>query len=204
MLKIDSVRATYENNTVLNDLSYTFEDKNKYALIGTSGIGKTTLLNILCGIRKADGGTVISDYSRPSYIFQDPRLFPWMTALENVELVCNDKERAKDILLSLLKDTNALKNFPNELSGGMKQRVSIARALAYDGDIVFMDEPFQGLDAETRQEVRKLVFESLADKTVIMITHDIEDTKYCDVILRLCGSPVTELLTEESGSCTIE
>ena len=204
MLKIDSVRATYENNTVLNDLSYTFEDKNKYALIGTSGIGKTTLLNILCGIRKADGGTVISDYSRPSYIFQDPRLFPWMTALENVELVYNDKERAKDILLSLLKDTNALKNFPNELSGGMKQRVSIARALAYDGDIVFMDEPFQGLDAETRQEVRKLVFESLADKTVIMITHDIEDTKYCDVILRLCGSPVTELLTEESGSCTIE
>ena len=204
MLKIDSVRATYENNTVLNDLSYTFEDKNKYALIGTSGIGKTTLLNILCGIRKADGGTVISDYSRPSYIFQEPRLFPWMTAIENVELVCKDKEKAKDILLSLLKDTNALKNFPNELSGGMKQRVSIARALAYDGDIVFMDEPFQGLDAETRQEVRKLVFESLADKTVIMITHDIEDTKYCDVILRLCGSPVTELLTEESGSCTIE
>ena len=138
MLKIDSVRATYENNTVLNDLSYTFEDKNKYALIGTSGIGKTTLLNILCGIRKADGGTVISDYSSPSYIFKDPRLFPWMTALENVELVYNDKERAKDILLSLLKDTNALKNFPNELSGGMKQRVSIARALAYDGDIVFI------------------------------------------------------------------
>ena len=204
MLKIDSVCAVYESNTVLSNLSYTFEDKKKYAIVGTSGIGKTTLINILCGTRKADGGSVISDYSRPSYIFQEPRLFPWITALENVELVSKDRSKAKNILRSLLKDNEALEKFPYELSGGMKQRVSIARALAYDSDIVFMDEPFQGLDPETRQEVRQLVFECLKNKTVIMITHDIADTEYCDVILRLSGSPVTELITEESGSCTIE
>ena len=143
MLKIDSVCAVYESNTVLSNLSYTFEDKKKYAIVGTSGIGKTTLINILCGTRKADGGSVISDYSRPSYIFQEPRLFPWITALENVELVSKDRSKAKSILRSLLKDNEALEKFPNELSGGMKQRVSIARALAYDSDIVFMDEPLK-------------------------------------------------------------
>ena len=194
----------YDNNVVLDGLSYTFEDKKIYALVGASGIGKTTLMNILCGTKKPDGGTVSSDHLRPSYIFQEARLFPWMTAIENVELVCKDKQKAKDILLSLLRDNDALSKYPNELSGGMKQRVAIARALAYDGDIFFMDEPFHGLDADTRQEVRQIVFQYVNNRTVIMITHDMEDTEYCNVILRLGGSPVTKLITEESGRRTIE
>ena len=200
MLKIDSLRAVFDKNVVISELSYQFEDGKKYAITGASGIGKTTLINILCGLKPPDAGHIESSYKRPAYIFQDPRLFPWLTALENVTLVCNDKQRATYILTSLLNDTAAVEKYPHELSGGMKQRVAIARALAYEGDILFMDEPFRGLDENTRRNVRNFVFDHARDKTVIMITHDAEDTESCDVVLKMVGSPVTELLAEESGN----
>lgn len=204
MLKIDSLTATFETQKVIDRLTYEFQDRKKYAIIGPSGIGKTTLLNILCGLKKPDGGSVESSYTRPSYVFQDSRLFPWLTALENVNIVCNDKQKSENILTSLLNDPEAIYKYPHELSGGMKQRVAIARALAYGGDIIFMDEPFKGLDSDMRRTVRNFVFDYIEDKTVIMITHDMEDTEKCDVILKMNGSPVTELATEESGSATNE
>ena len=204
MLKIDSLRAVFDKNIVIDELSYEFKDGKKYAITGASGIGKTTLINILCGLKSPDSGHIQSSYTRPAYIFQEPRLFPWLTALENVILVCDDKKRARDILTSLLNDTEDIDKYPHELSGGMKQRVAIARALAYDGDIIFMDEPFHGLDENMRCKVRDLVFAHARDKTVIMITHDAEDTKSCDVVLKMVGSPVTELLTEESGNSSDE
>ena len=199
MLKIKDITATYEKQKVLDRLSYEFEDGKKYAITGISGIGKTTLINILCGLRAPDSGTVESSYTRPAYIFQDPRLFPWLTALGNVTLVTKDKNQAKSLLISLLGDKETLEKYPHELSGGMKQRVAIARALAYDGDILFLDEPYKGLDDKTRHHVQKIIFDAASNKTVIMITHDQEDLGVCDVILNMKGAPVTAL-TEESGN----
>ena len=193
MLKIKDITAKYENETVISSLSYEFEDKKKYAIIGPSGIGKTTLLNILCGLKKPESGKLEADFSRPAYVFQDPRLYPWLTALENVTLVCQDKPYAEKVLNILLKEPEALSKYPHELSGGMKQRVAIARAICYEGDILFLDEPFRGLDPELKHEVREFLFEHSADRTLIMITHDLSDAESCDVILKMTGSPVTEL-----------
>lgn len=203
MLKIKNISAKYENETVISDLSYEFEKGKAYAIIGPSGIGKTTLLNIMCGLKSPDIGKVETDFSRPAYVFQDARLFPWLTALDNVTLVCDNKQKAEKTLISLLGDPDSLSKYPHELSGGMKQRVSIARALCYDGDILFLDEPFRGLDPETKHNISSFLFEASRDKTVIMITHDVNDAKLCDVILKMNGSPVTAL-TEESGNFKTE
>ena len=90
--------------------------------------------------------------------------------------------------------SDALDKYPSELSGGMKQRVSIARALAFAPDLVLMDEPFKGLDPERRRDVSRAVFNELRGKTVIMVTHDEADTEYADVILRLSSAPQSKLI----------
>lgn len=200
MLKIEALCAGYEDKNVIEHITFNFEDGKKYAIIGPSGIGKTTLINVLSGLKKPSGGTVVSTYKRPSYIFQEPRLFPWLTVLENIKLVCNDEKKATMLLEQLISDSNIEKKYPEELSGGMKQRVAIARALLYDSDIVFMDEPFKGLDEEMRNNVRNLVFDCLKGKTVIIVTHDMDDARLCDHIIRMDGNGISVVNAEESGN----
>lgn len=204
MLKIEKLTVTYKKEPVINELSYTFSDGKHYALTGPSGIGKTSLINVLSGLKKQTSGKVISTYKAPTYIFQEPRLFPWLTALENINIVCNDMERSRYLLKHFIDDKDVEGKYPHELSGGMKQRVAIARALSYESDIVFMDEPFEGLDEEMRQEVRSFVFEQLKGKTVIMITHNMDDASLCDIVLKMDGIPVSQLVTEESGNINCE
>jgi len=196
MLRIENLCVSYGKSLIIDGLSYTFEDGVKYAIMGASGIGKTTLLNVIAKTKKARGGSVTSSHITLSYIFQEPRLFPWLTALENVTLVCKDADKAKSILCELISDEGICEKYPDELSGGMKQRVAIARALAFESDIVLMDEPFKGLDAELKDTVRSFVFDRLKKKTVILITHDPDDLAYCDTVLRMSGSPVTHFETE--------
>ena len=191
MLSIDNLSLKYEKDTVINSLCYEFELGRVTAILGESGIGKTSLLNLLGGLIKASEGTVTNGFERISYIFQEPRLFPWMTALENVSEV-SDRDSAIRYL-SLMSLEGDLDKYPAELSGGMKQRVSIARALAYAPDLIIMDEPFRGLDPERRQEVSDLVFRELHGKTVIMVTHDEIDLGYADVILKMTTTEKTEL-----------
>lgn len=199
MLKIENLSVSFGDKKIIEDLSYDFLDGHATAITGASGIGKTTLVNVLAGLIKQNDGRIISTYKKPSYVFQEHRLFPWMTALENVSTVCEDPEKARFLLHRLINDEDIDGKYPDELSGGMRQRVSLARALAYDPDIVFMDEPFKGLDADTRGDVRQFVFEYLHKKTVILVTHDAEDTAFCDTVLRMNGSPVTSLTVEECG-----
>ena len=204
MLKIKNLYASYDKKQVIGGLTYEFEDKKKYTLTGLSGIGKTTLLNILSGSKKQDSGAIMTDLKAPAVTFQEPRLFPWLNALQNVELVSKNKEEAKEILCQLFPEEDVLTKYPHELSGGMKQRVAIARALAYDGDILLMDEPFSALDDETYESVSRIVFERSANKTVILITHNPRDISYSDVVLKMEGNPVTEFKVEESGIAATE
>lgn len=202
MVKFDALTVKYQDQTVIENFDFSFISGKFYGLTGASGIGKTTLLAVISGLLKPSAGTVTTDQAKIGYIFQEPRLFPWMTALENVECVCDDKERAKYYLDILLPDSSY--KYPSELSGGMKQRVSIARALAYDCDLLLLDEPFKGLDDQTKQFTINTVLEYIKGKTAIMVSHDPKELALCDVVYCMKESPVTSLTEVKSGSCEIE
>lgn len=202
MVRFEDLTVKYDDQTVISDLSYTLKDGVFYGITGASGIGKTTLLSVISGLIKPTGGAVFTDNAKIGYIFQEPRLFPWMTALENVECVCEDKAKAKYYLDLLLPD--GADKYPSELSGGMKQRVSIARALAYDCDLLILDEPFNGLDEQTKQSAIDTVLEYIKGRTAIMVSHDADEISLCDTILHMNASPVCSLTEVKSGSAQAE
>lgn len=191
MIKLEKLTVRFGSQTVMENLDFTFENHKFYGITGASGIGKTTLINCISGLITPGGGKIHSDFPCFSYIFQDARLFPWLTALENVECVCHDRERARDFLSLLLPDSE--NKFPHELSGGMKQRVSIARALAFDAPLMLLDEPFKGLDSETKQATVDTVIEYLRGRTAILVSHDESELALCDSVYKMCGTPVTAL-----------
>ncbi len=197
MVKLEELTVKYDNQTVINGLDFTFESGKFYGLTGQSGIGKTTLLTAISGLVKPSHGSVITDCKKIGYIFQDPRLFPWMTVLENVESVCNNSERARYFLELLLPD--GMEKYPHELSGGMRQRVSIARALAYDSELLLLDEPFKGLDSETKLLTVSTVLDFIKERSAIMISHSDEELMMCDIVLKMNTSPVTELVQAKNG-----
>ena len=192
MLKLDNISLSYEKKIIIDSLSFEFEDGKNTLIMGESGIGKTSLLNIIASTLKASGGQLESSYEKISYVFQEPRLFEWLTALENVSIVSN-KEKATEIL-TLMGLEDSLDKYPSELSGGMKQRVSIARALAYEPDLILLDEPFKGLDEERRREVAEILFKALKGTTAIIVSHDKEDMKYADTVLTLTSPPKSSLV----------
>ena len=191
MIKLENVTVKYGKHCIIDGLSFTFEDDTFYGITGDSGIGKTTLINAIANIVPLNSGRISTGASKIGYIFQDPRLFPWMTALENVSCVCNDNEKARYYLNLLLSESDD--KYPHELSGGMKQRVSIARALAYEPDIMLLDEPFKGLDEQTKQRTAQTVLQSLKNKTAILISHDRTELSLCDKIFQIQSSPYSSL-----------
>lgn len=199
MLKLDNISLRYEKKLVIDSLSYEFEDKKTTLIMGASGIGKTSLLNIIASTLKPSSGRLQNSHKKISYVFQEPRLFEWLTALENVSIVSN-KEKAKD-LLTLMGLEDSFDKYPSELSGGMKQRVSIARALAYEPDLILLDEPFKGLDEKLRRDVADTLFKALKGTTAIIVSHDNEDMKYADTILTLTASPKSSLVKSNIQFC---
>lgn len=148
--------------------------------MGASGVGKTTLIKIIMGLEQADEGKIIGiNDKKISAVFQEDSLCENLSVLLNLKLVCeniSDSEIEKYLELLELKD--CLHKRIKELSGGMKRRVAILRALLYDFDLLIMDEPFKGLDKETKSKVMDFVISNLENKSVIIITHDIDDMLY--------------------------
>ncbi len=204
MITLDNITVKFGKQTVIENLSFEFRDGVFYGITGPSGIGKTTLLAAIVGTVPISSGRIANVPARISYIFQDARLFPWMTALENVECVCHDREKAEHYLGLLLPD--GMDKYPDALSGGMKQRVSIARALAYDAQLVLLDEPFKGLDAETKQLTIDIVKEHLKERTAILVSHEENELMLCDEIYKTVSPPINALasIQVKSGSAVLE
>ncbi len=181
---------TLEGETeALKELSFTIKDNEFISLIGPSGCGKSTTLSLLAGLLTATEGKVMIDgveirgvNEKVGYMLQEDYLFPWRTILDNVLLGLEVKgklnQTTEDKARSLLKDYGlaGFENYyPNQLSGGMRQRVALARTLAFEPDILLLDEPFSALDYHTKLALEDEVAQILREenKTVILVTHDI-------------------------------
>ncbi|SEW41236.1 ATP-binding cassette domain-containing protein [[Clostridium] fimetarium] len=178
-IEIEKLCKSYGNNHVLNSISFEFEAGKISCLMGESGIGKTTLLKVLMGLEKKDSGFVrgIDEDTNISAIFQEERLCDNLTTLGNILMVC-DKTISKDTIkkqLSMVLPENVALKKVSLLSGGMRQRVAIVRAMIVSSDIVLMDEPFKGLDVDTKKVVIDYIKANQRDRTVLVVTHNIDD-----------------------------
>ena len=188
---IRDINIKYSNKVIYDDFKIDIDDEKINCIVGPSGCGKTTLLNYICK-------DLINKDIKVSYVFQEERLLPWKNVFDILKLIIKskyDKEeinnKIDDILKSLdISETKFL--YPNELSGGMKQKINIARALIYDFDVLILDEPFRSLDIKVKNKVVNLIRTINKDKkvTVILVSHNKDEVKaLADSIFLIKGSP---------------
>ncbi len=181
---IKHIHKSFGDLVVLEDISMDFEKEGITCILGPSGCGKSTLLNIISGSIHDYGGEVVGfKEEEMSFVFQEDRLIPWLTIYDNMKLVLKSKYEDHELKQRILEYVTMvgiedyLFSYPSDLSGGMKQRASIARALAYGSKLIIMDEPFKSLDIKTKQQLlidfKKICIETKA--TVIFVTHDVEE-----------------------------
>lgn len=200
------VQITINNKTYPNALQPTIQNlqlslqSNEFVcLVGASGCGKTTLLNCLADLDKAYDGEICvgQQHATPKigYIFQNPRLLPWRTVRENIELVLepNQAPMVIDALLDFMQLTQVQHEYPERLSMGMNRRVAIIRAFAVNPDLLLMDEPFVSLDPPTARDVRRLLLQLWQQRphTVLFVTHDLREAiALADRLIFLASKPM--------------
>lgn len=199
MFSLNQVNLTFGNLKLFENFSLSSSKHEFICLFGPSGVGKTSILNLLAGLIKPDGGKLDVNFNKIGYVFQDARLLPWCTVQENMALgLYALKLRPKiiservDELIERLNLKGFANYYPNQLSGGMKQRVSLGRAFAIEPDLLLMDEPFAALDEKLKLEMRSLLLELIAwnQCTTVFVTHDLEEAiQLADKIIVMHGSP---------------
>ncbi len=183
MIRLDHVCKSYGKKAVLVDLSLSLPEKGFCAVTGRSGSGKTTLLYLIAGLSRPDSGSVLRSGERISMVFQEDRLLPWETALQNASIAA-PREMAAAILTELGLGAD-LDRYPRQLSGGMSRRTAIARALAAEAEVYIMDEPLKGLDAGTKAAALCCIRRRTEGKLLIMVTHDPDETAGADLLIEL-------------------
>ncbi len=196
-LQLEKVSRSFGSLEVLRELSLTISRGEFVAVVGPSGCGKTTLLNLLSGYDQPSSGSIHRD-GEVRMVYQQDGLFPWMTVAENIALGLRelkaeaDRTRQTNELLRLIRLESFERHYPHQLSGGMRQRVELARALAGDSDILLLDEPFSALDYLTRLRLRQELARLLDERprTVALVTHDIEEAaQLADRVIVLSERP---------------
>jgi putative hydroxymethylpyrimidine transport system ATP-binding protein len=203
-IRVQSARLTYRGDVLFHDLSLQVPGGAWTCLLGPSGVGKSSLLRLIAGLAgpNASGSAAASDGAplrgRIAYMAQQDLLLPWLSAIENVALGArlrrgrasgSDLSRAR-ALLAEVGLADAAHSQPGALSGGMRQRVALARTLFEDRPIVLMDEPFSAVDAITRLMLQDMAARLLAGRTVLMVTHDpMEALRLGDRVLVMAGRP---------------
>lgn len=178
MIQFDGVSFGYGlGKNVLHDFRLTIPDGGRVWLCAPSGGGKTTVLRLIMGLEKPRTGRITGgERLRFSAVFQEDRLLPWKTVAENVALFCD--EVSARAMLTRLGLGEALDAYPSELSGGMKRRVALARALCHESDVLILDEPLTGLDAEAKKICLQAIDEKAQGRTLVLTTHDAADAAF--------------------------
>lgn len=198
-IRLEHISKSFENQQVLKDINLYFSSGKTYCLMGASGRGKTTLLNIIMGLIPADSGKVYINHKELKYskkvttyglgkicltdgtpvkmsaVFQEDRLCEKLNAVQNVSIVPLKKGLDVTEQLGCLLPADSLTKPVSELSGGMRRRVAIVRAMAADSEAVILDEPFTGLDADTKQKTMEYILNYKENRTLIVVTHNVED-----------------------------
>lgn len=189
MIKADHICFSYGNEVIFSDFSFSVNEGETTCILGHSGCGKSTLISLLSGMALPQSGTVESSFEKPSFLFQEDRLLPWSTAKENITVTgVPDGDAERYLELVGLSDAGLKK--PDELSGGMSRRLSIARCFAYGGDVYFMDEPLRGLDMKTSGDILSFMKSELSGKTAVVVSHLVEEAfVLADRIVTMKGSP---------------
>ena len=176
IIEIKEVSKSYDKK-VLDKVSFTVEPGSIMVITGPSGKGKTTLLNIMMGLVSPDSGEVIGIPEKKSCVFQEDRLLENFTVEENLKLVSDLPVEELKKECSILLREKEFSQKVREFSGGMKRRVSILIALLTSSEVIFMDEPFKGLDVELKEKVIRYTLEKRKDRTLFVVTHDISEAE---------------------------
>jgi NitT/TauT family transport system ATP-binding protein len=206
-IELQDVRKSYAGQEVIHGVTIDIANGEFVVIVGPSGCGKTSLLMMMAGLRHQTSGTILCagnpikgpDPDRVGVVFQEASLFPWLTALDNIEFPLSirhaprqERRKRAEAMLDLVGLTGFGTRYPHELSGGMKQRVSIARGLVQDPPVLLMDEPFAALDEQTRMTMghELLRIWSQTAKTVVFVTHSLTEAVYlADEVLVMSARP---------------
>ncbi len=199
-LKVTKLNHHFGFTEILRDINFTLEKGKVLSIVGPSGGGKTTLLHLCADLLDVEEGSVENTFSSSSFAFQEDRLLPWKNVIDNIALGLLAKgvdkksaiERSKEIAEIFGLEVDDFDKFPKDLSGGMKQRVSFARALVLKPSLLFLDEPFSALDIGLKKELQAVLIEMISKKeiSILFITHDLmEAIRLSDEILLLKADP---------------
>ncbi len=203
-LSLNHITKYYGKLNVFTDLSVNFLSGKINCILGPSGCGKTTLLNIISGTVTVDGGDRSDFPGRPmSYVFQDPRLLPWKTVRGNIAFVLKDRMKGTalqnriDDHITRVRLQSFRDYYPKQLSGGMKQRVSLARAFSFDSEVILLDEPFKALDLKLRNDLTRQFMDLWNNdpRTAIFVTHDVDEAVALGDRIIILGTPPLGLVS---------
>ena len=190
MIKVTNLKKSFGAELLFSNLNFVIPKGSITAIMGISGKGKTTLLRLLAGLDKEFEGTIENVPEKAAWVFQEDRLLPWLNLYDNLALVLPRKEGALAAVLAALRlvglEGDKFK-MPSELSGGMQRRAALARALLFQADYMFLDEPFAALDRKTKLDITESLFALAKEKgrTLVIVTHDAEIVERADNIIDL-------------------
>ncbi|WP_321779544.1 ABC transporter ATP-binding protein [Sulfurimonas sp.] len=199
-LEVKKLNHHFGFTEILRDINFTLHKGEVLSIVGPSGGGKTTLLHLCANLLDVEEGSVINTFKSSAFAFQDARLLPWKNVIDNISLGLlgagvNKKEAiasSREIAIKFGLEESDFEKFPKDLSGGMRQRVSFARALVLKPSLLFLDEPFSALDIGLKKELQAILIEMIEKKeiSILFITHDLmEAIRLSDEILLLKADP---------------
>ncbi len=199
-LEVKGLNHSFGFTKILHDINFTLNKGEVLSIVGPSGGGKTTLLHLCADLLDVEEGSVKNTFLSTAFAFQEPRLLPWKNVIDNISLALIAKgekkseaiKKSQEIALRFGLEEDDFDKFPKDLSGGMKQRVSFARALVTKPSLLFLDEPFSALDIGLKKELQSVLIDMISKKelSVLFITHDLmEAIRLSDEMLLLKADP---------------